>query len=76
MEENLFLEQLFDAYKLTYSNSFMTEEQNKNLQIWHEKKGASGITLSQIDTWMLQAGMIKKKVLSITETGMIFSKFK
>lgn len=68
--------QLFEAYKSNYSNRLMTQEQSENLRLLHEKRKRTGITLSQIDEWMMQAGLIKKKVLSITDTGMIFSKFK
>lgn len=67
---------LFGFYRLNYSNSLMTSEQNLNLKMWHERKGRTGITLSQVDQWMMQAGMIKKKVLSVTDTGKTFSKFK
>lgn len=74
MSENLSFEGLFAAYRTNYSNSLMTREQNFNLQIWHERWGTAGITLSQADKWMMQAGLIKKKVLSITDTGKTFSK--
>lgn len=60
----------------------MTERQQQNLKLLHEKQGGkdSGITLSQCDDWMTKAGIIgmreNKETLTINETGMIFSKFR
>lgn len=55
----------------------MTPEQSENLKKWHERHGnKAGITLSQIDHWMTQSGLIKKKILSITDTGVVFSQLK
>lgn len=76
MAENPTFDQLFDAFKSNYSNELMTSDQNQNLKTLHERRRQSGITLSQSDEWMFRAGLIKKKVLSITDTGMTFSKFK
>lgn len=70
------LSELFEALKLKYVNRSMTQQQQYELKNLHEIRGSWGITLSQADSWMIQAGLIKKKVLSIYETGMIFSKFK
>lgn len=70
------LSELFEVFKLKYANQMMTKEQQDKLKSLHELRGSSGITLSQADLWMIQAGLIKKKVLSIYETGMIFSNFK
>ena len=75
-EEKSLFEQLFTAYKSNYLNDLMTPEQNYNLRIWHERRGTEGITLSQSDYWMMQAGLIRKKILSVTDTGKTFSKFK
>lgn len=76
MEQEFTFSQLFEAYKSAYSNKRMNDEQNNNLRKLHEKQQTTGITLSQSDAWMMQAGLIKKKVLSLTDTGMIFSKFR
>lgn len=76
MEGSFTFEQLFDAYKSNYTNTRMTQDQNHNLRLLHEKRNKTEITLSQADEWMQQAGLIRKKVLTITDTGMIFSKFK
>jgi hypothetical protein len=76
MEENPKFSLFFEAFKSSYSNSLMNEDQRRNLQMLQEKRRKTGISLSQIDDWMLQAGLIKKKVLSLTETGMVFSKFR
>lgn len=76
MEENPTFHQLFEAYRSSYSNSRMTPEQIENLKVWHERRGRAGITLSQADEWMMQAGVIRKKVLSITDTGQTFSRLK
>lgn len=76
MEASFTFEELFEAFKSNYSNHLMTPEQNENLMRWHERRGKEGITLSQSDFWMTQAGLIKKKVLSITHTGESFSKFR
>lgn len=76
MTESSVFDQLFEAYKSNYSNSLMTQQQNENLRVWHERRKTSEITLSQIDEWMMRAGLIQKKVLSIVDTGMCFSKFK
>lgn len=54
----------------------MTPEQIENLRVWHERRGRAGITLSQADEWMMRAGVIQKKVLSITDTGQTFSRLK
>lgn len=76
MEEEPKFFEYFEAFKSSYSNKLMSEEQQKNLQRLQEARKNSGITLSQIDEWMMEAGLIKKKVLSLTETGLAFSKFK
>lgn len=76
MEQNFTFQQLFEAYKSNYSNSRMTSGQIENLRVWHERRGRAGITLSQADEWMMQAGVIQKKVLSITDTGQTFSRLK
>lgn len=76
MTDSLSFEQLFAAYNSNYSNCLMTQEQNQNLQVWHDRRGKVGITLSQADEWMMQAGLFKKKVLSVTDTGTSFSKLK
>lgn len=76
MEDELTFTQLFKAYTSSYSNSAMNEEQNRNLRKLHEKRAMNRMTLSQADNWMMQAGLIKKKVLSLNETGMIFSKYR
>jgi uncharacterized protein YeaO (DUF488 family) len=76
MEENPKFSQFFEAFKSSYSNELMNEEQRRNLQMLQEKRRKIGISLSQVDEWMMKAGLIKKKVLSLTETGMVFSKFR
>lgn len=76
MDLNFTFQQLFEAYKSNYSNRRMTLEQTENLKIWHERRLRTGITLSQADEWMMQAGVIKKKILSTTDTGLAFSAFK
>lgn len=76
MDQNFAFQQLFEAYKSNYSNSRMTPGQVENLRVWHERRGRAGITLSQADEWMMQAGVIQKKVLSITDTGQTFSRLK
>lgn len=76
MAQAFTFEELFEAYKSNYSNKMMTSDQNQNLKSLHERRNRSGITLSQADEWMFQAGLIRKKILSITDTGMTFSKFK
>jgi hypothetical protein len=70
------LEEMFEAYKSCYSNPRMTKEQAEHLQSWHVRRGRTGITLSQVDFWIMHAGLIKKNYLSYTDTGMIFSKFR
>lgn len=74
--ENLKFDELFQAYRLSYLNQKLTEVQRENLKHLQAKRGKTEITLSQIDFWMMKAGLIRRKVLSLTETGMIFSKFK
>lgn len=75
-EESEIVSELYEAFKLRYVNDSMTKEQQDELRRLHESRGAWGITLSQADNWMKQAGLVKKKVLSIHETGVIFAKFK
>lgn len=75
-EESEILSELFDDFKSKYENKSMTIEQQNELQQMHEDSGAWGITLSQADNWMVQTGVIKKKTLSIHETGVIFAKFR
>lgn len=76
MSENFTLEELFVLNKSNYENQLMTTQQIEKLKILHDTRGNWGITLSQADNWMIRAGVIKKKTLSLTETGMIFSQFK
>ena len=73
-------EQLFEAYSKNYSNEMLTEQQIKHLKIMHGKMylkdNLYSMTLSQSDLWFRQANVLQKKVLSLTDTGMCFSKFK
>lgn len=76
----LTFDQLFEAYSRNYSNEMLTERQIKHLKIMHEKMCSTdnlySMTLSQSDLWFRQANVLQKKVLSLTDTGMCFSKFK
>lgn len=76
----LTFEQLFEAYSRNYSNEMLTERQIRHLKIMHEKMYSTdnlySMTLSQSDLWFRQANVLQKKVLSLTDTGMCFSKFK
>lgn len=69
------MEKLFDKYRNQYVNVRMTEQQNENLKHWHEKREKYGITLSQIDHWMLDTQIVPK-IVTIFETGTIFSRLK
>lgn len=76
----LTFDQLFEAYSKNYSNEMLTEQQIKHLKIMHGKMylkdNLYSMTLSQSDLWFRQANVLQKKVLSLTDTGMCFSKFK
>lgn len=77
MEQKASFTELFEAYKSNFLIQMMSNEQCENLQKLHEGKGSSsGISLSQSDFWMVQAGLVKKKVLSLTDTGTVFSRFR
>lgn len=76
MSESCDLHELFEFYKSDYDNKLMNNGQLEKLKVLHKNRGEWGITLSQCDNWMIKAGVIKKKILSLSETGMIFSKFK
>lgn len=67
---------LFEAYSSYYENSLMTDEQNQHLRMFWCAVPQGEITLSQADEWMNQAGLIRKKSLSVTDTGFTFAKFK
>ncbi|CAO1343788.1 unnamed protein product [Diamesa serratosioi] len=73
-------DQLFEAYSKNYSNELLTERQLKHLKLMHEQVYSSdniySMTLSQSDLWFKQAHVLQKKVLSLTDTGMCYSKFK
>lgn len=75
-EESEILSELFNDYKSKYENKSLTLVQQNELQQMHEDSGAWGITLSQADNWMVETGVIKKKTLSIHETGVIFAKYR
>lgn len=76
----LTFDQLFEAYSRNYIIEMLTERQIKHLKIMHEKMHSTdnlySMTLSQSDLWFRQANVLQKKVLSLTDTGMCFSKFK
>jgi hypothetical protein len=76
MSESCDLHEHFEFYKSYYENNLMSNDQLERLKILHKSRDEWGITLSQCDNWMIKAGVIKKKVLSLSETGIIFSKFK
>lgn len=40
------------------------------------KSDGKGITLSQADKWFKQAGVIDGKMITTTDTGIAFNKFK
>lgn len=76
MEVDLVLmKELYSKYRSLYVNNRMTEGQNKNLKNWHERREHIGITLSQIDHWMMEADIIPK-TMTIFDTGTTFSKLK
>jgi len=75
MAQNFSIDVLFDSYRAHYANKLMDDEQLQNLRHWHHEKN-QGITHSQIDCWMMQAGLIDKRKLSLIDTGLIYSKFK
>lgn len=74
--ENFSFDALFEAFMNNYNNDLMTMKQSRHLKKWHERTGKKGITISQIDTWLMQSGIIQKKIISLTDSGMAFSKFK
>ena len=76
MDEKQKFSHFFEAFKSNYTIQLMNEEQSQNLKRLQESREKIGISLSQADEWMMRAGLIKKKVLSITETGLVFSKFR
>lgn len=75
--EILTFEKLFSEYANHYSNPHLTENQQKRLKNLHElnRKTNTTISLSQSDSWMIQAGLINNERLTIMDTGTTFFTF-
>lgn len=70
------LKELFCKFSNQFDNkSMITKDQSENLKQWYVRKKASGITISQVDNWLLASELCPKPFRQ-NYNGEVFFRFK